>query len=615
MSIIINDNLAVNVGKPVDSKYLNITTPWTSVSAAEAGIPITYRYLGLTVNVAGVEYWWKNSIANGSLIEKIFNTTIPVGNFITGGTNLGYFSGKTGIQILPIDHLTNNNYDGAYYSQYNYYYRGTDGIIHIGTPSDGIPRRGYVKSTLPVKSWIWNEYTGSSNQVGWILIDGDISNLIGTFQFGVTYYPPSTPHVETGYTAGTPYPSLSNIVINSVIGSLTTGATLTIGGRPFAFPDHNNLHFRTIISETPELINVWDDNDTFIHVSGTTVVLHGGSKGSGEDIFLGQTGTTLYFKRIRGSGGTTVTTVGDSIVVTASGGSGGGTYNLSSPAVCTVGGITAGTPLTGKTAFQLFEEILVPSLNPSFIAPYVTTSFTPSGIMEVGTTLPSFDICSLYNAGSITPVYPPTASSCRSCGVIGYCFTSTGGQVDGYYADGVTLHIKTIPSYTVSAGTQTWGTCARHCAGVQPYNSKGVAYDSPLTTGFTVASSADITGIYPWFWGSTASAPVVGQALFNNYLTCGGGKCLASSTGKLDVTNYNITGRFIWFATPANSTTKTIWQGCNNPSNNGTIPDSFIASPQTISITSPDGCGWTCNYKVYVSNYATNINYGMAFCN
>jgi len=69
MAIIINDNYSLAAQKPFDARYLNISTPWTSIAAVNAGIP-TYRYLGLTVNINGVEYWYKNGVTDTDLIIK-----------------------------------------------------------------------------------------------------------------------------------------------------------------------------------------------------------------------------------------------------------------------------------------------------------------------------------------------------------------------------------------------------------------------------------------------------------------------------------------------------------------------------------------------------------------
>jgi hypothetical protein len=310
MAIIINDNFAVNVGKPIDSKYLNISTPWTSIGTANANIPLSYRYIGLTVNINDTEYWYKNGVTNTDLVLKIA-TGGTAANAVTGATNIGYFSGKTGVQVLPITNLPNPDYNGNYSSLYNYYYRGTDGNTHIGVPpSDGIPRRGYIKTTpLPVKSWLWNEYTGGGgNLLGWILVDGNISQAVGTFQTAYVYYPPSTPYTQSGWTTGNFYNNSSDLIISTVLGSLLTGTTLTIGGRPYAKEVNNILDFRTIISDTPSLVKVWDD-EANIHLSGSTgnqlITASNGLTKTGQNVSLGGTltGTTIITDATSGQTG------------------------------------------------------------------------------------------------------------------------------------------------------------------------------------------------------------------------------------------------------------------------------------------------------------------------
>lgn len=299
MAITLNDNIRINAGKPSEPKYLSSgNTAYASVAAVNAAIPVPERHIGLTVLIqsgaTSIEYWYKAGVTNGDLIEKIYNTIIPLGDFITGATTLGYFSGFTGVQTLPINHLSLSDYDGNYNSLYNYYFRNSEGIISIFQPHDIPLRRGYVKNTVPVKSWIWNEYTGSSNMVGWILVDGDVSQQLGTFQNGVTYYNGTStfPYTATTWVTGSGYTNGSNVVISAVIGSTTTGTTLIVGGRPFAFSEHNDLHFRTIVSETPTLIAVRDDS-TFIYLSANTsnsiITASNGLTKTGQNVRLGGT--------------------------------------------------------------------------------------------------------------------------------------------------------------------------------------------------------------------------------------------------------------------------------------------------------------------------------------
>ena len=61
MAIPLNDNTRVLAPKPTDPRYFaNDNTPWDSIIAVNAGLPIGERHEGLTVNIAGVEYWWKD---------------------------------------------------------------------------------------------------------------------------------------------------------------------------------------------------------------------------------------------------------------------------------------------------------------------------------------------------------------------------------------------------------------------------------------------------------------------------------------------------------------------------------------------------------------------------
>jgi len=82
MAILINDNYSLQAVKPFDARYMNISTPWASCVAAIAGIP-TYRYQGLTININGEEWWWKDGIGDGDLIQKSLGGT---GN-VSGATN------------------------------------------------------------------------------------------------------------------------------------------------------------------------------------------------------------------------------------------------------------------------------------------------------------------------------------------------------------------------------------------------------------------------------------------------------------------------------------------------------------------------------------------------
>jgi len=70
MAIVVSDNFEVRAPKPADSRYFNNMSPRATVWAANAGIPSTARHIWLTVNIAGVEFWYKSWIADIDLIQK-----------------------------------------------------------------------------------------------------------------------------------------------------------------------------------------------------------------------------------------------------------------------------------------------------------------------------------------------------------------------------------------------------------------------------------------------------------------------------------------------------------------------------------------------------------------
>ena len=92
MAIIINDNYSLQApNKAFDARYFDVDAPWASCAAAIAGIP-TYRYQGLTINIAGEEWWWKDGTADGDLVQKALGGT----SNLSGATNgLSLFCSST----------------------------------------------------------------------------------------------------------------------------------------------------------------------------------------------------------------------------------------------------------------------------------------------------------------------------------------------------------------------------------------------------------------------------------------------------------------------------------------------------------------------------------------
>ncbi len=87
MAITFNNNFKIGIGAPIDSKYLDVLNqPYSSTGATNAAILQSQRYTGLTVNILGVEYWYKNGTSDIDLVLKTASSSGGTGT-ITGGTN------------------------------------------------------------------------------------------------------------------------------------------------------------------------------------------------------------------------------------------------------------------------------------------------------------------------------------------------------------------------------------------------------------------------------------------------------------------------------------------------------------------------------------------------
>ena len=57
--------------KPADDKYLNDGIPYVDIAEVNSLISEGIRHTGLTVNIQGVEYWYRDGVTDTDLIVKI----------------------------------------------------------------------------------------------------------------------------------------------------------------------------------------------------------------------------------------------------------------------------------------------------------------------------------------------------------------------------------------------------------------------------------------------------------------------------------------------------------------------------------------------------------------
>lgn len=174
-----------------------------------------------------------------------------------------------------------------------------------------------------------------------------------------------------------------------------------------------------------------------------------------------------------------------------------------------VGGIAKGTTISaleGKTYNEMFDDLLFPTVNPTFTAPSATIEFKNySSTQEVGAAGPTTSNFTVtYSAGAIT--------------LNGSTQATRGGTQDtsnSFIFVNNNASNKTLPT-KVTLGSTTFKYRAAFAEGPQPKNNKGGNYDSPLAAGTVDSSAKTLNGTYPWYAstvGVTTSSPVAKQAL------------------------------------------------------------------------------------------------------
>lgn len=174
-----------------------------------------------------------------------------------------------------------------------------------------------------------------------------------------------------------------------------------------------------------------------------------------------------------------------------------------------VGGIAKGTKvsaLEGQTYDYMWDELLFPTINPTFTAPTASISLksytSPQEVGAAGPTAANFNTS--LNKGAIT--LNGVKQNDRSGDLVA---GSSFIYVNGKEAN------TTLPT-TVALGNTTYNYKAAYAQGPQPKDNKGNNYSTPLPAGAVASGAVTVNGTYPWYASTSAassSSPVVKQAL------------------------------------------------------------------------------------------------------
>jgi len=258
-------------------------------------------------------------------------------------------------------------------------------------------------------------------------------------------------------------------------------------------------------------------------------------------------------------------------------------YTGATPVTDSVGAIPVGFDPTGLTSLELWETALVSYQEPAF------SSFSIQGqssLIEVGMALSGIKTF-LWGTSNPTNIQP------NSIDVID---VNTSSVLASGLADDGTEDIDI-------------GTVVNTSPVSQSYRIEGINTESD-----TFDRNTTINSIYPYFYGKVASGgspsggnrPVANQALIDS-----GTKVVQNSGGTITVDFNSTPDDYIWFAIPNTSTSKTVWYvnalntgligGAVNPGGN-LFPDFDL-----VSINSPDVLWNGVSYKIYISNFQSEV--------
>lgn len=163
--------------------------------------------------------------------------------------------------------------------------------------------------------------------------------------------------------------------------------------------------------------------------------------------------------------------------------------------------IAAGTPI--ETVIKnILTKVSVPTLTP----PSANLAYSKAGFFKVGANIPSDTATLTFSRGSITPQYT-AESEFRSGEATEYSIELT--NADTSYSDSnLDGAAFTVPAFTKSSkGVVTLTGTVNYGAGVQPKDSDGNNYDSPLAAGSKTATKT-LEFILPFVYGVSSTATI-----------------------------------------------------------------------------------------------------------
>lgn len=262
-------------------------------------------------------------------------------------------------------------------------------------------------------------------------------------------------------------------------------------------------------------------------------------------------------------------------------------------------------PASGQTPNWVIIDAVTEGLEPDVTEQSLTSfSFDSNTTREIGSDQ-TINFSATFNRGLIDPYYDENGDEdgTRPRSGLPNQYNYTGPGIPSTQASTDLSDVQAATNHVVTEGNTSWTASVNFDAGTDPVrNSFGEEIESTLGAGTSNTRTLTINGIYPFFYGISATQPTIDQALLNSHDI----KSVSSSSGNITL-EFSGSPGYLWFAVPASAPIKQSWFDPNNPSNVGTFgANSLFAAGVVEVVDSPDGFWSGIGYRFYVTNFATS---------